>query len=533
MVARPPATGHRPSGLRRAGGEQVASPGMDQPTPEGGRGVTAVARLDPDRPAMVMGASVLSYGQLHLRAARLAAVLAGYGAGPGRPVATVLPNGTEQFEAATAASMLGAPYLPVNWHLKAGELGYIFADADVAVVVGHVDFIDELQAAVADTGRVVPLLVVGEGYEGALEEATPLPDADSTSGPELMFYTSGTTARPKGVVHGAMADAAGRRQGMEGQVALWGWTADDVYVMSGPSYHASHAGWALCSLYVGATTVITDHFEARAWLAEVERTRGTRSFMVPAHFIRILEIPEDERAAMDLSTLSLVVHAAAPCPIVVKQKMMDAFPQTEIHELYGASEGGATKISPEEWRDHPGSVGRPWPGVEIRILDEDGGAVPTGGTGLVYIRPPGGRRFTYRNDEAATSQAWQDDAFTVGDIGHLDADGYLTITDRVSDMVLWGGVNIAPREIEEVLYQHPEVVDCAVFGIPHPRDGERLKAMVQLRRPVEISQLEEHVGARLAGYKVPHVWEIVDELPRDQNGKVLKRLLRQNHSPEA
>jgi long-chain acyl-CoA synthetase len=148
---------------------------------------------------------------------------------------------------------------------------------------------------------------------------------------------------------------------------------------------------------------------------------------------------------------------------------------------------------------------------------------------MVYIRPPGGRRFSYRNDEAATSKAWSDDAFTVGDIGHLDADGYLSITDRVSDMVLWGGVNIAPREIEEVLYEHPDVVDCAVFGIPDERDGEHLKAMVQLRRDLDVDQLADHVRGRLASYKVPHVWEVVEELPRDQNGKVLKRLLRQSH----
>jgi long-chain acyl-CoA synthetase len=495
------------------------------------RGVTAHARSEPLRPAIVVGESVRTYGELNDRASRLATVLSENGAGPGHPVATVLPNGAEQFEVATAAAMLDAPYLPVNWHLKAGELAYIFADADIAVVVGHTDFEDEL-AAIAGSDTDVPLLLVGRDYEAAIAAAAALPEADSGSGPGLIFYTSGTTARPKGVVHGAMADPDGRRRGTEGQVALWGWTRDDVYVMSGPSYHASHAGWALCALYIGATTVITDHFEARAWLAEVSRTRGTRSFMVPAHFIRILEIPEEERAAIDLASFTLIVHAAAPCPIVVKTRMMEAFPHTEIHELYGASEGGATKISPEEWRTHPGSVGRPWPGVEIRILDEDGAAKATGETGLVYIRPAGGVRFSYRNDEAATSSAWQDDAFTVGDIGHLDEEGYLTITDRVSDMVLWGGVNIAPREIEEVLYEHADVIDCAVFGIPHERDGERLKAMVQLRRPIEISELEAHVRERLASYKVPHVWEVVDELPRDQNGKVLKRLLRQTHRPE-
>ncbi len=492
------------------------------------RGVTGHATVEPGRPAMIMGGTVRTYGELDDRARRLASVLGDLGAGPGRPVATVLPNGIEMFEVATAAAMLNAPYLPVNWHLKAGELAYILDDAKVAVVVGQSGFDDELTTALEAYGA--GSLRVGPEYERALAAAEPLPGGDSGAGPELMFYTSGTTARPKGVVHAALSDDRGRARGMEGQVALWSWTEDDVYVMSGPAYHASHLGWALCSLYVGAATVITDQFEARSFLAEVSRRRGTRSFMVPAHFIRILEIPEDERAALDLSSFSLIVHAAAPCPVSVKFKMMEAFPDAEIHELYGASEGGATRISPDEWRSRPGSVGRPWPGVEIRILDDDGQPVAVGESGVIYIRPAGPQRFSYRNDEEATNRAWHDDAFTVGDIGHLDDDGYLTITDRVSDMVLWGGVNIAPREIEEVLFEHPAVVDCAVFGIPDERDGERLKAMVQLRTDVDTDDLSEYVASRLARYKVPRAWEVVDELPRDQNGKVRKRQLREAHA---
>jgi long-chain acyl-CoA synthetase len=474
-----------------------------------------------------MGDTVRTYGDLDDRASRLAAVLGALGAGPGHPVATILPNGIEAFEVATAAAMLNAPYLPVNWHLRADELAYILADADVAVVVGHEGHRDDLAAALER--YPAGSLWVGGDYEPELAATAPLPGADSGAGPELMFYTSGTTARPKGVVHGSLSDDAGRARGMEGQVALWGWTEDEIYVMSGPAYHASHLGWTLCALYTGAVTVITEQFEARSWLAEVALRRGTRSFMVPAHFIRILEIPEEERAALDLSSFTLIVHAAAPCPVPVKFKMMDAFPHAQIHELYGASEGGATRISPDEWRARPGSVGRPWPGVEIRILDEDGKPVPTGESGRIFIRPPGPQRFSYRNDDAATEQAWRDDAFTVGDIGHLDEDGYLTITDRVSDMVLWGGVNIAPREIEEVLFDHPAVVDCAVFGVPDERDGEHLFAMVQLRDEVGADELARHVESRLARYKVPKEWEMVTELPRDHNGKVRKRLLREAH----
>jgi long-chain acyl-CoA synthetase len=490
--------------------------------------VSGHARAEPDRPALLLGETVRTYGELDERARRLASVLESLGAGPGRPLATVLPNGIEMFEVATAAAMLNAPYLPVNWHLKADELAYILDDADVAVVIGQAGYDRDLTAALVR--HAAGSLRVGVDYERELGSAPPLAGADSGAGPELMFYTSGTTARPKGVVHTSLSDDSGRARGMEGQVALWNWTPDDVYVMSGPAYHASHLGWALCSLYTGAATVITEQFEARLFLAEVSRRRGTRSFMVPAHFIRILEIPERERAALDVSSFSLIVHAAAPCPVAVKFKMMDAFPDAEIHELYGASEGGATKISPDEWRSRPGSVGRPWPGVEIRILDDDGRSVATGESGIIYIRPPGPQRFRYRNDEEATSRAWRDDAFTVGDIGYLDGDGYLTITDRVSDMVLWGGVNIAPREIEEVLFDHPAVVDCAVFGIPDDRDGERLKAMVQLRTDVDSKDLSDFVATRLARYKVPREWEVVDELPRDQNGKVRKRQLREAHA---
>jgi long-chain acyl-CoA synthetase len=200
----------------------------------------------------------------------------------------------------------------------------------------------------------------------------------------------------------------------------------------------------------------------------------------------------------------------------------------EIHELYGGSEGGATKIGPEEWLRKPGSVGKPWPGVEVRVLDESGALLPAGETGQIYITPMSGR-FQYRNDPDKTAEAWRDDAFTIGEIGYVDEDGYLFITDRKSDMVLWGGVNIAPREVEEVLHDHPGVVDVAVFGIPDERSGERLKAMVEVRPGVTVDELTSFVRERLADYKVPKDWELVDELPRDSAGKVRKRLLRDAH----
>jgi long-chain acyl-CoA synthetase len=287
----------------------------------------------------------------------------------------------------------------------------------------------------------------------------------------------------------------------------------------------------MSALFVGARSVImqpgsTGAWDAREWLHLVAAERVTISFMTPAHFIRILEIPETERAEFDLSSLRVIVHGGAPCPIPVKQRILDALAPAEVWELYGASEGGATRISPAEWRARPGSVGVPWPGVEVRVLDDNGRALPPGETGLVYIRPAGGARFHYHDDDEKTASAWRDDAFTVGDVGHLDADGYLYLTDRASDMVIRGGVNVYPREVEDVLFTHRAVVDCAVFGVPDDRLGERLHAVVETRVPVTGAELDAWCRARLADYKVPASWNFVAELPRHPNGKVLKRLLR-------
>jgi long-chain acyl-CoA synthetase len=213
----------------------------------------------------------------------------------------------------------------------------------------------------------------------------------------------------------------------------------------------------------------------------------------------------------------------------VKRRIIDALAPCEIAELYGASEGGATRISMAEWLERPGSVGTPWPGVEVRILDEDGRSLPAGETGVIFVRPPGGAGFRYHDDPEKTTEAWHEDAFTVGDVGHLDADGYLYLTDRASDMVIRGGVNVYPREIEEVLYQHPAVVDCAVFGVPDERMGEQLHAVVEARDAIDVDELRRHCSAHLADFKVPATFELIDELPRQPNGKVLKRLLRDRH----
>jgi long-chain acyl-CoA synthetase len=493
------------------------------------RGISAWARHEPDRPAFLAGDGVVTYGQFDERTTRAAHVLADQGVGAGDRVAIMLPNSVEFFEVWAAATKVGASIVPVNWHLKADELDYLLADSNARALAAHADLAEHVAPAVAANPDCA-VLVVGDGYEDAVA-AAPAHDAalDIVGLGAPVFYTSGTTGRPKGVVHATVVDMASAGRMMEGQVALWGWTSDDVYILSGPAYHAGPGGWTMAALYVGAPTVVLPSFDAREWLRLVDRHRVTCSFMVPAHFIRILEVPESERAAFDLRSLRILVHAGAPCPVTVKRRVIDALAPCEIAELYGASEGGATRISMSEWLERPGSVGTPWPGVEVRILDEDGGSVPTGETGIVYVRPPGGAGFRYHDDPDKTASAWRDDAFTVGDVGHLDDDGYLYLTDRASDMVIRGGVNVYPREIEEVLYQHPSVVDCAVFGVPDERLGEQLHAVVEVRDATDVAELRRHCSSHLADFKVPATFELVDELPRQPNGKVLKRLLRDRH----
>jgi long-chain acyl-CoA synthetase len=440
----------------------------------------------------------------------------------------MLPNGTEFFEVACAGARAEARFLPINWHLKGEELAWILADSGASVLVAHASLAEHVDVARSRAPDCQVLMVDDkgtEGYENGIA-VSPQSGRDGWATPAFMFYTSGTTGRPKGVVHGNV-DMGRLEMAQMGLMALWGVTGKDVYLLTGPGYHAGPGGYAFTTLYAGGTVAALPHFDAREWLAAVARHRATFTFMAPAHFIRILEVPEEERAQYDLSSLRLVIHAGAPCPASVKHRIIEALPDTEVWELYGMSEGGATRVSPEEWLERPGTVGKPWPGVEVRILDEEGAPVATGEPGVIYVKPQA--PFVYHNDDAKTAEAWRDDAFTVGDVGYLDGEGYLYLTDRATDMIIRGGVNVYPREIEDVLHDHPDVVDCAVFGVPDDRLGERIKAVVETRGSASPEELQEHVRARLADFKVPELVELVDELPRDPNGKVMKRHLREEH----
>ena len=488
-----------------------------------------------DKPALICGERVLTYGQLHERIAQCRAVLETAGAAAGERVAVMLPNGIEFFEVGLAAADIGCPLVPINWHLKSEEVSWLLRDSAARVLVVHADFAATAREALAGGGPVTVIEVGGvgpDGYQARLDAAAAAsagatdPVTGQDHWPEYVYYTSGTTGRPRGVERDQ--PPAPSTQVYAGLSAMWGITGEDVWLACSPLYHAANA-YSYATLSQGGTVVVLERWDAHDWMRAVEDHRVTACFMVPAHFIRLLEVPADERARHDLSSLRLVLHAAAPCPVPVKWQILDALPSAQIWEFYGATEGGATRISADEWRARPGSVGRPWPGVEIRILDEAGGPLPPGRSGLIYIRPAGGSRFRYRNDEEKTDRAWRDGAFTVGDVGHLDEDGYLYITDRASDMVIRGGVNIYPAEIEAALHRHPSVVDCAVFGVPDDRFGEELKALVEVRSPVQSEELVRFLGDQVADYKVPRNLQIVDSLPRDPTGKVLKRHLRDAH----
>lgn len=481
------------------------------------------------KPAIVCGDRSETYAQLDARTNRLAHALVEAGVEPLERVAVMLPNGAEILEVGLAAAKAAAVVVPVNWHFKHDELAWVLSDSGAKVLVTHASLLEEVLPAL-ELAPGCALVVVGAGDDDARDYERVLANAPDTrpervgfETAEFFFYTSGTTGRPRGVERDPPQPGAPSTS--RALATMWGFTEDDVWLAASPMYHAAGA-YAFTELHVGATVVVMERWDAREWLRLVDAHHVTATFMVPAHFIRLLEVPEEERHRYDTSSLRLILHAAAPCPVAVKRAVLDAFPHVDVWEFYGASEGGATRISAAEWREHEGSVGRPWPGTEVLVLDPDGEPVPPGDAGMIYVRSPHASRFRYHGDDAKTSQAWRDDAFTVGDIGYLDEDGFLYVTDRASDMVLRGGVNVYPAEIEQCLHDHPAVVDCAVFGVPDERMGEELAAMVEVRAPVDPEELRAHCRERLASFKVPRDVTVVDALPRDPLGKIAKRRLR-------
>jgi long-chain acyl-CoA synthetase len=487
------------------------------------------AATRPEHAAIICNDVVCTYAELDDNANRLARVLASRGVARDERVAVVLPNSIEWFEATVAIARLGAQLVPVNWHLKPDELAWILSDSDARALLTHVDLADIASTAIAEV-PACSLLVVGDDFEAALaaEPAEPLAGAGSPA-PSIVLYTSGTTGRPKGVMH--ERDTTTRSRTVLSD--LWGFNADDVHLLVGPAYHGAPWSMAFTHLTLGATLVVLPRWNAHNFLDVVARHRVTNTFMVPTHFSRLFELPDDVLAARDFSSLRIVLHSAAACPLAVKRRAIELFAPAPVWEFYGFSEGGrVTRIGPDEWLEHPGSVGRAIDGVYLTILDHNGIELPPGEIGWIYAVPAHGDRFVYRNNPeataAVTARTSGGDAVTGGDIGFLDDDGYLYITDRSAELVVRGGVNIYPSESEHALHEHPAVVDCAAFGVPDAVYGEHLVALVEVTDGADVTpeELLAHCRARIADYKCPEELRIVDSLPRDPNGKVRKADLR-------
>jgi long-chain acyl-CoA synthetase len=496
-------------------------------------GLAHHARVWPDKTALIAGETRRTYGELTARVNRLAQALRDADVGVGDTVGAALHNGVEWFELLNAVGLLGAQLVPIGYRQKGPEIAYMLADSGAKVLLAAADLAEEVDRAAAEIDWPdARRWVVGEGaargrpYEQVLAAQAPAPLAAVFAGGgfNTMIYTSGTTGRPKGIERAQ--DPATAQLSMLGMALLWGLGPDDVTLVAGPCYHTGPASYAQMHLAIGGTAVIMPHFAAAAALALIARHRVTNAFMVPTHFSRILQLDPAARTGHDLSSMRLVMHSAAPCPPAVKRAIMDVFPPGAVTEFYGASEGGFTRITAEEWQRKPGSVGTPWPGHQIHILDEQGGELARGEIGLIYVRSPQ-TAFRYRGADEKTRAAFRDGMFTAGDLGWLDDDGYLFIADRRTDLIISGGANIYPAEVESVLAAHPAVADVAVIGMPDPDLGKTVLAVIELRAGAHADAAELIAFARrdLARYKCPRRIEFVATLPREPQGKVRKHEL--------
>ncbi len=499
--------------------------------------------LPDSNPAVVMAASgeQLTYTELDEASLRLAEAMRSRGLEPGDHVAVMLDNRLEYFEIFWATLRAGLYLTPVNWHLTVEEAGYIIEDCGAKAlfassaladtVVGLVSFLDSVTTRIAVGGEIDGF----ESYVGVCAAHDPVRPDNEPEG-SLMFYSSGTTGRPKGIKPPLTAEQFGESSGMI--VALiqgvFGFGEDTVYLCPAPLYHAAPLGWSTAVQRLGGTVVVMDRFDPADALATIEKYRITHAQFVPTHFIRMLKLDESERAAHDLSSLRMAVHAAAPCPVEVKERMLDWWGPI-IHEFYAGSEGnGFTVVGPEDWLAHKGTVGSPLFGV-IHILDEDGVELGVDEVGEIWFESP--TTFEYHNDATKTAGAFNDHGWSsLGDIGYVDADGFLYLTDRVAHMIISGGVNIYPQEIEDLLALHPAVDDIAVIGVPDADMGEQVKAVVQTAGSVDATEtladeLMVYCREHLAGFKCPRSVDFVDSLPRMQTGKLMKRELRATYWP--
>ncbi|MGH8991706.1 MAG: AMP-binding protein [Acidimicrobiia bacterium] len=511
----------------------------------------SLAEVDPDRPAIIDEFTELTRAEFNSRVNQLVHGLRGAGLGPGDTVALLSDNRHEYMETVAATGCSSWVLVPLNWHFTAGELAYILEDSGTKVLLADAAFSDLAVAAAAESPGVEIKIMFGgpaaPGARGVPEDAgfadyEELLAASPTTEPEdqatgaYLLYTSGTTGRPKGVSSTAFATGQPlmvRNIMLQGLAGLFQMPEGGAVLVNSPLYHGGPFLYTHLAAALGATVVARRRFDAAETLRLIDEHKITTAYFVPTHFVRFLKLDEATRKTFDGSSLKAVYHTAAPCAPEVKRQMLEWWGPV-IHELYAATETGAlgTFVTGAEWLNKPGTVGRAMPVAEILIIGADGQRLGPGQEGQIYIKNLVGGDFEYKGAPEKTAEAHlEPGVMTVGDVGYLDEDGYLFLCDRKIDMVISGGVNIYPAEIEAVLVTHPAVADAAVFGVPNDEFGEEVKAVVELAPGHEASDelavdLLNFARQHLARYKVPRSVEFSAGLPRTPTGKLLKRELR-------
>ncbi|NJN50792.1 MAG: AMP-binding protein, partial [Gammaproteobacteria bacterium] len=472
-----------------------------------------------DRAALIDEAGSRSFSELDTRANQLIHALRGHGIVAGDVIAIYAGNCAEYYEIMVAASHAGILYVPVNWHFTAEELAYVIDNSEAKLLFADAQFSDTARAAMArnETPSLTGCISVRgaidgfDDYEAFLATgAKDEPEQQTLGGP--MFYTSGTTGRPKGVRSASPMTSQGMESmdmmsaGLSGLLSI---PKDGTTLLCGPVYHSAQWAFSFLPLLAGSTVVSRHRFDAAETLQLIDEYQVSNVHLVPTQFHRLSRLDDATRAKFSGKSLAVVWHGAAPCPPQVKRRMIDWWGPV-INEYYGSTEGSiVTTATSQEWIDRPGTVGKPTPLVEVRIVGEDGALAPAGTSGQIYVKNRMGTDFIYHKEPAKTAAAHlEPGVFTFGDIGYLDGDGYLFMSDRKIDMIISGGVNIYPAEIEAVLTTHPAVQDAAVFGIPNEEYGEEVKAAIQVRAqhsPTDAlaRELIEHCRSHLAGYKAP------------------------------
>jgi len=504
----------------------------------------AHAEAHPDQPALIMATSgdQLTFAQFEANANRLAHFYRAAGLRRGDHVALLMENHLRFFETMSAAERTGLYYTCINSYLTPDEVAYIVDDCDARVFITSAKKADVAVAAAAHTPKVQRFLcvdaaeVIGpfEPYDAVVAEfpTTHVPDEQLGA---AMLYSSGTTGRPKGILRPLPEAHPGEALPVMNFITnfLFRFRPGMTYLSPAPIYHSAPQASVASALRIGATSVIMERFDPEQFLALIEQHRITHTQVVPTMFSRLLKLPDDVRTRADLSSLEVVIHAAAPCPVPVKQAMIDWLGPILI-EYYGATEAnGFTFNDSAQWLAHPGTVGAPILG-QLLILDDDGHEVPTGENGTVWFE--GATNFTYYHDDDKTAEGRDDSGqrSTVGDVGYVDEDGYLYLTDRKTYMIISGGVNIYPQEAENLLVTHPKVMDAAVIGVPNEDLGEEVKAVIQVVPGIEpgpelTQELLDFCAQHLSRQKIPRSIDYEDELPRLPTGKLYKRLLRDRY----